>query len=195
MITENHTLAGAVQRIMPGGGEMPVRRFLVVHFTAGASAESSIEYWKQIGNGVCAHLVIDRDGKIFQVRPFNRTAGHAGKSKWNHNGKLYSGLNACSIGIELANGGSSYPTKFANGLLPVTAKHKNGGPTTIWEAYPPAQIEALKAVAKELVTRYNLDDILGHEDIAPARKDDPGPAFPMKALREFCGFSGLPKES
>jgi N-acetylmuramoyl-L-alanine amidase len=167
---------------------MPSRRFLVIHFTAGATGESSIDYWKQLGNGVCAHIVIERDGTVKQVRPFNQTCGHAGQSAWHG----FRNLNSCSIGIELANGGDSYPTKFS-ALPPTTAKHKNGGPVTQWETYPVAQLVACEQVSKALVARYNLDDVVGHDDIAPNRKNDPGPAFPMLALRESCGFQGMPK--
>lgn len=171
---------------------MNVRRFLVIHFTAGASGMSSINYWRQLGNGVCAHLVIERDGTVRQCRPFNRTCGHAGRSRWTdpNTGKSYSGLNSCSIGIELANGGSSYPTKFSS-LPPVRARHKNGGPLIEWERYTKEQLEACVEVSKALVKRYNLDDVVGHDDIAPTRKTDPGPAFPMGDLREACG---LPRE-
>lgn len=169
---------------------MPTRRFLVIHFTAGASAESSISFWKTpAAKGASAHLVIDRDGTVYQCRPFNVTCGHAGKSKWTdpNTGREFIGLNSCSIGIELANGGSSYPTKFSK-LKPVTARHKNGGPELQWEAYTPEQIAACEAVSKALVARYKLDDVVGHEDIAPDRKSDPGPAFPMRTLRALCGL-------
>lgn len=166
---------------------MPVRRFLVIHFTSGATSESSINFWKQpAAKGASAHIVIDRDGAIYQCRPFGVTAGHAGVSEW----KGFKNLNSCSIGIELANAGDDVAlalkwSKFA----PITAKHKNGGPAQKWEAYPPAQLAACEEIAKALVTRYKLDDVVGHEDIAPSRKNDPGPAFPMAALRVACGFS------
>jgi N-acetylmuramoyl-L-alanine amidase len=55
-------------------------------------------------------------------------------------------------------------------------------------------VKACTELAKALVERYNLDDVIGHEDIAKFRKNDPGPAFPMDALRLSCGFSGLPTE-
>jgi N-acetylmuramoyl-L-alanine amidase len=70
----------------------------------------------------------------------------------------------------------------------LTSKHKNGGPETQWEAYTLAQLAACEQVAKALVTRYKLDDIVGHDDIAPTRKNDPGPAFPMASLRQSCGY-------
>jgi N-acetylmuramoyl-L-alanine amidase len=193
-ITADHWLDTAKRRPISGGAVMAIRRFLVIHFTAGASAESSIDWWKKLSNGVCAHFIIERDGTIYQCRPCNRTAGHAGASQWKDpkSGITYHGLNSCSIGIELANGGDSYPEKFSS-LEPTTAKHKNGGPVTEWETYPSAQLAACEMLSKVLCDRYKLDDVVGHDDIAPKRKSDPGPAFPMQLLREACGFHGLPK--
>lgn len=187
-IDDTHWLEGSKRVPLQGGIPMLTRRFLVIHFTAGASALSSIDYWRQLGNGVCAHFVIDRDGTIYQCRPCNRTAGHAGVSEWHG----FRNLNNCAIGIELANGGDAYPTKFSK-LKPTTARHKNGGPMTEWETFPPEQLAACEMLSKVLVERYNLDDVVGHDDIAPARKSDPGPAFPMLQLRQACGFQGLPK--
>lgn len=199
-ITEDHWLEGATRKTIHGGSPMNVRRFLVQHFTAGASAESSIEFWRTPdAKGACAHVVIDRDGTIFQCRPFNRTCGHAGKSAWvdPNTGKRYEGLNSCSIGIELANAGDSANSdgtafsshKFKMPAGAILARHKNGGPETYWEVYPEAQLAACEAVSKALVARYKLDDLVGHDDIAPARKNDPGPAFPMTRIRLACGFT------
>ena len=150
---------------------------------------SSINYWKKLNNGVCAHFVIERDGTIYQCRPCSRTCGHAGASKWADpkTGIMYHGLNTCSIGIELANGGDAYPEKFSS-LPPVVAKHRNGGPVTKWEAFPEAQVAACEELAKTLVARYNLDDVCGHDQISPERKRDPGPAFNMDRIRKACGF-------
>lgn len=188
----DHWLKGVTRDALPGGSVMNVRRFLVIHFTSGASAQSSVNFWKsREAKGACAHLVIDRDGSVIQCRPFNLTCGHAGRSKWHDmTGRTFNGLNGCSIGIELANAGDN-PTLAArwSSLPLVTARHKNGGPLTQWEAYPEAQLAACESIAKALVARYNLDDVIGHEDIAPDRKVDPGPAFPMARLRVACGFS------
>ena len=194
-ITEDHWIDEAKRELIPGGSAMNTRRFLVQHFTAGASALSSIGFWRSpAAAGASAHIVIDRDGTIYQCRPFNRTCGHAGKSSWTdpNTGKVYNNLNTCSIGIEIANGGDSYPTRFSK-LSPTKARHKNGGPVREWETYTEAQIKAVKEVSKLIVERYNIDDLVGHDDIAPTRKTDPGPAFPMLEVREYCGFEGLPK--
>lgn len=187
-ITSDHWLEGATRQLLPGGSAMNVRRFLVIHFTSGASAQSSVNFWKTPdAKGACAHIVIDRDGSVIQCRPFNVTCGHAGKSKW----KGFENLNSCSIGIELANAGDDVALAKRWTKLPlVKAKHKNGGPVQEWEAYPAAQLAACEEVSKALCARYNLDDVVGHDDIAPSRKNDPGPAFPMGKLREARGLKG-----
>lgn len=165
---------------------MPVRRFLVIHYTSGATAESSIKFWRTPeAEGASAHIVIDRDGTIYQCRPFDMTCGHAGVSRW----KKISSLNKCSIGIELANAGDDERlTKRWSKYPAIEARHKNGGTLKKWEAYPVAQLNACEQVAQALVARYHLDDIVGHDDIAPSRKVDPGPAFPMQSLRAVCGL-------
>lgn len=191
-VLPDHFLSTAVQDVIPGGSPMNTRRFLVIHFTSGATAKSSINFWKTPeAKGASAHIVIDRDGTIYQCRPFDKTCGHAGKSEW----KGFKDLNSCSIGIELANAGDdSKLAKKWSVLVPTKASHKNGGPSVEWETYTDTQLRACEDVAKTLVSRYNLDDVVGHEDIAPNRKNDPGPAFPMQRLREACGFKGLPSK-
>lgn len=203
-VDTNHWLTPVKKAELPGGSAMNIRRFLVIHFTGGWSAKSSIDYWRQLNNGVCAHLVIDRDGTVYQCRPFNRTCGHAGASKWRDpkTGVLYSGLNSCSIGIELANCGDLARETYPKGMgrltgqpIPrVRAAHKNGGPVKLWEYFPSEQVNSLIAVSQCLVRRYNLDDVIGHDDIAPDRKNDPGPALDMGRLRVACGFpKAIPK--
>jgi N-acetylmuramoyl-L-alanine amidase len=194
-INDNHLLEGAKLAILPGGNEMANRRLLVIHFTSGKSAQSSIEFWRSPdAKGACAHIIIDRDGTVYQCRAFNRTAGHAGVSKWHDPaaGIDRSGCNAFSIGIELANAGDSVEGSVEKphfGSFPIAAaikaRHKNGGPVTLWEVYPQAQLDACFALSKALFDRYHLDDVRGHDDIAPERKNDPGPAFPMDKLRNF----------
>jgi N-acetyl-anhydromuramyl-L-alanine amidase AmpD len=201
-ITADHWLEEATREPIEGGAPMPVRRALVIHFTSGASARSSIEFWRTpAAKGASAHLVIDRDGTLYQCRPFDRTCGHAGVSRWADpkSGQRHLGLNACSIGIELANAGNDAAVLRIAARLPgyagtVHARHANEprGAGCAWEVYPAAQLQACFAAAQALVHRYRLDDVTGHDCIAPERKNDPGPAFPMAELRVHCGFAGLP---
>lgn len=195
-ITQDHWLYPAVREIVSGGVAMNIRRCLVMHFTAGATASSSIDFWRTpAARGASAHIVVDRDGAIFQCRPFNRTCGHAGVSRWKDpkTGNKFVGCNSFSIGIEIANAGDNEALANRWTNLPlVFAKHRNESRVKKWEAYPKAQIAAVIDLSRVLVARYNLDDITGHDCIAPERKNDPGPAFPMERIREACGFSGLP---
>jgi N-acetylmuramoyl-L-alanine amidase len=185
-----------------GGNAMPIRRCAVIHFTSGMSAKSSINFWTEAAaKGACAHVVIDRDGHIYQTRAFNRTAGHAGNSRWQDpkTDRMFGGANSYAIGIELANAGNDDRLFKVAAKLPgasgktIVARHRNGGKTVAWEVYSDPQLESCIALCKLLVQHYNLDDITGHDCIAPERKDDPGPAFPMNSLRTQCGFTGLPK--
>ena len=188
----NHWLDEATKLDYPPGPAMRIRRCAVVHYTEGATAKSSVNFWRSpSARGAEAHVIIDRDGTVYQIRAFNQRADHAGRSQWvdPNTGKKYTSLNRCSIGIELANGGSNKNLiRRYSELAPVVAKHANGGHEKEWEAYPEAQIASLVHVLKAVKTRYNLDDVTGHDNIAPDRKTDPGPAFPWHRVRNDTGF-------
>lgn len=172
----------------PNTGSALSARFLVMHYTAGSSAESSIRHLAKKSAKASAHLVISRSGEITQMVPFNRVAWHAGRSRW-HNIR---GLNQHSIGIELDNAG---PLEGGSGVWRawfgreyedsdvVVASHKFDSFDQGWHVYTEAQIAAALAAAEAIVDHYELVDVLGHDDIAPERKRDPGPAFPMESFR------------
>lgn len=162
--------------------------FVVMHYTAGSSAESSIAWLTRPAARASAHVVVARDGSITQLVPFNRRAWHAGRSQWESR----TGLNAWSFGIELDNMGalqrhldgwhSAWGTRVDDAEV-MEAAHRNGGPVRGWHTFSPVQLEAAAEVANLLVRHYGLRDVLGHDDIAPSRKTDPGPAFPMRSFR------------
>ncbi|MCP9762415.1 N-acetylmuramoyl-L-alanine amidase [Lacihabitans soyangensis] len=169
------------------GGEI-TPNFIIIHFTAGRGAESSVAWFKDPMAKASAHLVIGRDGKIYQLVDFNLKAWHAGVSRWTDT----SGLNGNSIGIELDNPGRL--TKVGDKYLSwfkkeypkenvIEATHKHEKTPTYWYEYTEAQIESCFEVCKLLLQKYNIQDILGHDDIAPYRKNDPGPIFPMESFR------------
>lgn len=166
-------------------------KIVVMHYTAGSSARSSANWFKNPKASASAHLVIGRDGTVIQCVSFDKVAWHAGRSRW---GGIV-GLNRHSIGIELANWG---PLVSANGEWqshsgaripdPVMAVHRNGNPDGSrnpigWERYPEAQMQVAQEVVRALVEKYGIEQILGHDDIAPVRKSDPGPAFNMTRFR------------
>jgi N-acetylmuramoyl-L-alanine amidase len=164
-------------------------RYLVVHYTAGASAAGTIDWLTSPAARASAHLVVARDGVITQLVAFDRQAWHAGQSEWQG----LAGLNAHSFGIELDNGGplqqradGSWTTPFGAPVPPdqvIEAAHRHGGPVRGWQAFSNEQLLAAGEVASLLVRHYELVDVLGHDDVAPGRKTDPGPAFPMQTFR------------
>jgi N-acetylmuramoyl-L-alanine amidase len=162
--------------------------FVVMHYTAGSSAESSIDWLTNPSARASAHVVVARDGSVTQLVPFNRQAWHAGRSQWENR----TGLNRWSLGIELDNMGSlerhvdGWHSAWGVPVEPsqvMEATHRNGGPVRGWHTFGLEQLHAAAEVANLLVRQYGLRDVIGHDDIAPARKTDPGPAFPMESFR------------
>jgi len=187
---ENHRLIGSgvsfVDTPNIGGNITP--RYLVMHYTAGKSAKNSINWLISPESKASAHIVLGRDGSICQLAPFNVKTWHAGVSQWDG----VSGLNSCSIGIEMDNAGplkkvgdqyqAWFGTLYAEDQV-IQAKHRLDSEVRWWHAYTEAQIQRALELARLLVRHYDLKDVVGHEDIAPDRKRDPGPAFPLEHVR------------
>lgn len=142
-------------------------RFLVMHYTADDDARALEVLTTE---DVSAHYLVPahpplRDGRpvVLQLVPESQRAWHAGDSFWQGATEL----NAASIGIENVN------------LGPIDTPQGRG-----WQPYPPEQQDALIRLAKDIVARYRIPPtrVVGHSDIAPQRKTDPGPLFPWKAL-------------
>lgn len=189
---ENHRLSGpgVSQQPTPNTGGVLKPRFVVLHYTAGRDTDSAVRSLctrKPQGNA-SAHIVLGRDGRIVQLAPFNVVTWHAGVSNWAG----LNGLNPCAIGIEMDNAGllhregdrcvawfgKPYPDSEV-----LVAEHRHGGGVRPWHAYSEAQIARALELCEALAAHYGIEDILGHEDIARGRKVDPGPAFPLNAVR------------
>lgn len=186
----HHWLNGpAVQRReTPNHGGKIEPDYLLMHYTAGRDAASSVRHFLSPAAQASAHLVIGRDGSITQLVAFNRKAWHAGISSWAGR----NGLNQFSIGIELDNAGrlqrvgSRFQAWFGELYPPeqaIEAQHQHESRVAWWHAYTGPQIDAALRVAHLLVQTYRLLDVMGHDDVAPGRKVDPGPAFPMGSFR------------
>ena len=193
MTISNHCIDGAPFKKTPNCGAsfapgMPDA--IIIHFTAGASAQSSVNWLCSPQAKASAHIVIGRDGSITQLVPFDTIAWHAGESSYGGR----SGYNRFSIGIELDNPGRL--TRTASGTFVswlgttypadqvITAVHRNETTPSDWLAYTEVQIEKVFELCALLCATYAIKEILGHEEIAPGRKTDPGPAFPLDKLRQ-----------
>ena len=163
---------------------------IVIHYTAGASAVSSANYLANDKTPASAHLVIARDGKIYQLVDFATQAWHAGKSQML--GKT--GQNAYSVGIELDNAGllhksnNRYYAWFGK-RVPDGQVIKLVNPQTgfhaWWHTYTEIQLKALKEICLLLVDHYQFKRIVGHSEISLSGKIDPGPAFPMDDFKKL----------
>lgn len=139
-------------------------QFLVIHYTWG-DFPSSLKVLT--GGPVSSHyLVRDDPVEIYQLVDEGRRSFHAGVSSWAG----VTALNATSIGIEIVNAGG----------------RPNQAGQFAYADYPPEQIDAVVKLVKDIVKRHNIrgDRIVGHSDIAPTRKTDPGPKFPWKRLAD-----------
>jgi N-acetylmuramoyl-L-alanine amidase len=170
------------------GGKMSISnmKYLVMHFTGSNSNSSAVNWLTNSQAQASAHLVIDHDGSITQLAPFNNVCWHAGKSSW----KGLSGLNSYSVGIELVNAGmlgQNGNGKFFErlGNKPVSNEDVSVVRGTPWMKYDIRQIDVAKEVGKVIFETYDMEDVLGHEEIAPGRKTDPGPAFPMSSFEGY----------
>jgi N-acetylmuramoyl-L-alanine amidase len=165
---------------------------IVMHYTGGASLSSSVSHLCNPHIRASAHLVIGRDGDVRQLVPFHTEAWHAGRSEWDG----HDGLNPISIGIELDNPGElaedrgHVETTFGRAVHLEDRErltHQHGG-TSWWHSFPRVQIERAEEACKLLVMRYPITAILGHDDVSPGRKRDPGPAYPIQSLRTRLGM-------
>jgi len=173
---------GATSEILP--------EFLIMHATAGGQLNSALNFLDSPNAYASLHALVDRDGTIVQLVPFDKIAYHAGQGKWGGR----SNLNRFSIGIQLVNemalnrrgngwvNSSGQPVP-SDQVVIVHGKHKaNDG---AWQAYTAVQLLIMRQMGKVLVRHYGIRDALGHDEISPERKVDPGPAFPMQPFREF----------
>lgn len=131
---------------------------LVLHYTGMKDAASAIAWLRNPESKVSCHYLVAEDGQILRMVPEEKRAWHAGRSYWRGN----QNLNGISIGIEIVNPG-----------------HEHG-----YQPYPDQQIDALIPLVADIMKRHGITrgNVVGHSDIAPTRKQDPGELFPWGRL-------------
>jgi N-acetylmuramoyl-L-alanine amidase len=133
---------------------------IVLHYTGMQGGEAALARLRDPTSEVSAHYMVEEDGRVFRLVPEERRAWHAGKSSW----RGVTDVNTASIGIEIVNPG-----------------HEFG-----YRDFTEAQVAAVIALVADIRTRWHVEDvnIVGHADVAPDRKEDPGERFPWKRLAE-----------
>ena len=168
-------------------------RGIILHDTAGRLEKgNAVNWFLKPEAKASAHLTIERDGSVTQQVAFNRRAWHAGKSCYRGE----EGVNAFAFGIEMVNlgrcnklrDGSIQPwfkgdyrdgTDGLHFAFAASRAHGKGW----WLDYTAAQIRTVTAIAQSLIEKYQLSFMAGHWEIAPGRKIDPNPLFPLEPLR------------
>lgn len=160
---------------------------IIMHYTAGPY-QPTLNTLTNPRVKASAHVIVDRDGQITQLVPFNEIAWHAGSSSYG--GRV--GFNKYSVGIEIVNSGpltksgNLFRSWFGAAYNPsdvIEAIHRNQTRPKYWHIYTEDQIQSVTELSRLLIEEYRMKHILGHEEIAPRRKTDPGPAFPLDRLR------------
>lgn len=133
---------------------------ILLHYTGMQTGEAALERLRDPEAKVSSHYLVEEDGRVFRLVPEERRARHAGVSFWrgveDNNGR--------SVGIEIVNAG-----------------HEWG-----YRAFPEAQIASVLALCDDIKSRWTVPDVnvVGHSDVAPLRKEDPGELFPWKRFAE-----------
>lgn len=211
MRIEDHLLADVPYMPSPNRSGRITPRLIVDHYTAGFSAEGAISWLRTRGSQASAHVVVDAEGEVTQLVPFNVKAWHAGPSKYGR----FRSLNSHSIGIEIVNVG--WLRKQADGtfrdwmfydrnLRDKAAVYREGegdlagrdlieqphsrvgGGMLYWPTYTEAQLDVLDRIHVALIDAYPIEDVVSHEEIdTRGWKTDPGPAFPMQRYKRLLG--------
>ena len=134
---------------------------IIIHFTETKTFNDALNLLTSSDRKVSAHYLIDKNGDIFNLVDLDKRAWHAGESMWGN----YDDINSRSIGIEIVNSGE-----------------------VIREDYTTRQINSLSDLLIRLLKDYNIENILGHSDIAPTRKIDPGVHFPWQKIYQNLGL-------
>ncbi len=138
-------------------------KYLILHYTGMATGEAALERLCDDRAKVSAHYLVEEDGRVYSLVPESKRAWHAGVASWEGDRDI----NGLSIGIELVNPGHDAPEYKGN-----------------YRPFPEAQMMALAELAKDILSRHKIVPwhILGHSDVAPNRKCDPGELFEWKWL-------------
>ena len=148
-------------------------KYIIFHYTGMKSEKGAIKRLTTPNSGVSCHYFIKKNGQIIRIVPDLYVAWHAGNSTWKNDNYL----NLNSIGIEISNPGHSHG--YCN--------------------FTPSQIKSIIKLSKKLKKKYKIkkENILGHSDVAPLRKKDPGEKFPWKLLhkKKICLWHDLSKKN
>jgi N-acetylmuramoyl-L-alanine amidase len=168
-------------------------------FTAANAFMGTIDFFRQPEAKASVHLLISRTGAVVQFASFDEMTWHAGVSRWTSpDGTSFVGLNNYSIGISYDNLGEVHKTD--SGQFVSSSGHVinpsdvecfgERSSENCWQSYTSSQLNVTKGLISALFVAYGRLPLLGHSEISPGMKTDPGPAFPIEKLRKQFGLVG-----
>jgi N-acetylmuramoyl-L-alanine amidase len=155
--------AGAGVRASPNFGprrDVSAPDMIILHYTGMESGAAAEDWLCDPASEVSSHYLVHENGRIVQMVRESDRAWHAGKSSWQGQ----TDINSCSVGIEIVNPGHAFGYK----------------------AFPRQQVAAVITLCRDIVARHRIrpERVLGHSDVAPGRKVDPGEKFPWRTLAQ-----------
>ncbi|MCV9936867.1 N-acetylmuramoyl-L-alanine amidase [Boseaceae bacterium BT-24-1] len=168
------------QPLLHEGGQQPNPKLVVIHYSVTDTVADAVAALNQ--QKLSYHILIGKDGKACQTRPFTTTAAHPGRSNWKRvkNVRSVSTEQVGSIGICLMNMGYAHGARpHADGRL---VYNPNDQSMKTWETYPAAQIQTCNSIVADIISTYPIGDAVGHHDVAIMGKFDPGPLFDFAPL-------------
>lgn len=181
MSITNNFIDGLSKKTLKHVGTNQTPKLLVIHYSVTDTVAQAVAALDAAKLGY--HILIEKDGKAFQTRPFTQTAAHPGLSNWKAQEgiTLDASVSRGSVGICLMNKGfdhKSSPHKAGKLIY-----NPDDPSMQQWEVYPKTQVDACRAIVKDLLETYPVTDVVGHHDIAIGGKFDPGPLFDLEELK------------
>ena len=181
MSISNNLIDGITMQPLLHVGANQTPKLLVIHYSVTDTVAQAVSALNDRVLGY--HILIAKDGRAFQTRPFTKTAAHPGLSNWKEQGDvtLSASVGRGSVGICLMNKG------FAHGSSAHAAGkliYNPDDPTMQqWEIFPNAQVNKCREIAADILAAYPISDVVGHHDVAILGKFDPGPLFDLDVLK------------
>jgi len=177
----NHWVDGLPEKQLLHNGASQIPRLVVIHYSVTNTVQEAVNTLN--AQRLSYHILIAKSGEAFQTRRFTKTAAHPGLSNWKQISEVGLGtsVQVGSIGVCLMNKGFAFDANSPHGPGKLIY-NPDDATMQEWERYPAAQIAACRKIVRDLIDNYQIDEVVGHHDVAIMGKFDPGPLFDIAGL-------------
>ena len=177
----HHWIDGLATKTLRHNGANQTPRLAVIHYSVTNTVAEAIAALD--AQRASYHILIEKSGEAFQTRRFTETAAHPGLSNWKPLGGvgLGSSVQLGSVGICLMNKGYAFDAGAPHGPGQLIYNPDDAAMQQ-WERYPAAQASACRKIVRDIIDAYDIEEVVGHHDVAIMGKFDPGPLFDVAGL-------------